>query len=35
MSDIGKIIGRQRKIALLQEIYESPKAEFVARRQHG
>lgn len=38
MSDIGKIIGRQREIALLQEIYESPKAEFVAvygRRRIG
>lgn len=35
MSDIGKIIDRQREIALLQEIYESPKAEFVARQQHG
>lgn len=38
MSDIGKIIGRQREIVLLQEIYESPKAEFVAvygRRRIG
>ena len=38
MSDIGKIIGRQREIALLQEIYESPRAEFVAvygRRRIG
>ena len=38
MSDIGKIIGRQREIALLQEIYESPKVEFVAvygRRRIG
>lgn len=30
MSDYGKIIGRQREIALLHEIIESPKAEFVA-----
>lgn len=38
MSDIGKIIGRQLEIALLQEIYESPKVEFVAvygRRRIG
>lgn len=31
MSDFNKIIGRQREIALLQDIYESPRAEFVAR----
>ncbi len=38
MSDNSKIIGRQREIALLQEIMESPKAEFVAvygRRRIG
>lgn len=38
MGKIGEIIGRQREIALLQEIYESPKAEFVAvygRRRIG
>ena len=30
MGTINGIIGRQREIALLQEIYESPRAEFVA-----
>ena len=38
MGTINGIIGRQREIALLQEIYESPRAEFVAvygRRRIG
>ena len=38
MATINGIIGRQREIALLQEIYESPRAEFVAvygRRRIG
>ena len=38
MSEISKIIGRQKEVALLKEIYESPKAEFVAvygRRRIG
>lgn len=38
MSNVSKIIGRQREVALLQEIYESPRAEFVAvygRRRIG
>lgn len=38
MGTFNGIIGRQREIALLQEIYESPRAEFVAvygRRRIG
>ena len=38
MGTINGIIGRQREIALLQEIYESPRAEFLAvygRRRIG
>ena len=38
MGTINGIIGRQREVALLQEIYESPRAEFVAvygRRRIG
>ena len=38
MIGFNKIIGRQREIALLQEVYESPRAEFVAvygRRRIG
>lgn len=38
MATINGIVGRQREIALLQEIYESPRAEFVAvygRRRIG
>lgn len=38
MDKANKIIGRQKEIALLQEIYESPRAEFVAvygRRRIG
>ena len=38
MGTFNGIIGRQREMALLQEIYESPRAEFVAvygRRRIG
>ena len=38
MGTFNGIVGRQREMALLQEIYESPRAEFVAvygRRRIG